>query len=147
MANQVTIRFALALLIGAVLGLGGYTFLYAKGYSYLANNPAACANCHVMNSYYDAWIKGPHRNAATCNDCHTPHNLIGKYATKAMNGFAHSFAFTSGRFPDSIAIKDRSRDITERACRSCHAAIVDAIEGSHPGELSCIRCHADVGHM
>jgi cytochrome c nitrite reductase small subunit len=35
-----------AVLIGAAVGLDGYTFLYAKGYSYLTDNPRACANCH-----------------------------------------------------------------------------------------------------
>jgi hypothetical protein len=25
-----------------------YTFVYAKGYSYLTNDPGACANCHIM---------------------------------------------------------------------------------------------------
>jgi cytochrome c nitrite reductase small subunit len=141
------IQFALTVLSGAALGLAGYTFVYARGYSYLSNNPAACANCHVMNEYYSGWIKGPHRNAATCNDCHTPHDFVGKYTTKAANGFAHSFAFTFGGFPDSIEIKQRSRRVTEGACRTCHAAIVAEIEGPHPGELSCIRCHADAGHM
>ncbi len=33
-----------AALLGAALGLGLYTFVYAKGYSYLTNNPQACAN-------------------------------------------------------------------------------------------------------
>jgi len=40
----------LGVLIGVVIGVGGYTFIYAKGYSYLTNDPAACANCHVMQS-------------------------------------------------------------------------------------------------
>jgi len=31
-------------LLGLAAGLGGYTFLYAKGGSYLTNAPAACAN-------------------------------------------------------------------------------------------------------
>lgn len=141
------IEFALVLTAGAMLGLGTYTFVYAKGFSYLSNNPAACANCHVMGDYYGSWMKGPHRNAAVCNDCHTPHDLIGKYTTKAANGFAHSLAFTFGGFPDSIAIKGGSRRIVENSCRRCHVAIVEAIEGSHSGELSCIRCHADAGHM
>jgi hypothetical protein len=30
-----------AILLGIVMGLGAYTFIYAKGYSYLTNNPAA----------------------------------------------------------------------------------------------------------
>ena len=30
-------------LIGVVVGVGSYTFIYAKGYSYLTNDPRACA--------------------------------------------------------------------------------------------------------
>jgi hypothetical protein len=40
-------------LAGILIGLGGYTFIYAKGYSYLTNEPAACANCHVMRDHFD----------------------------------------------------------------------------------------------
>ena len=75
-----TAPIVVAILLGIVIGLGAYTFIYAKGYSYLTNNPAACANCHVMQAQYDAWQKSSHHSVATCNDCHTPHNLIGKYA-------------------------------------------------------------------
>jgi cytochrome c nitrite reductase small subunit len=136
-----------AILIGSAVGLAGYTFLDAKGYSYLTNNPAACANCHVMQDYYDAWIKSSHRAAAVCNDCHTPHNLAGKYATKALNGFFHSLAFTTQRFPDAILITPRNYRVTEGACRSCHAEITSAIVGPHTtAELSCTRCHFNVGH-
>ena len=42
----------LAGLVGVTTGVGGYAFLYAKGYSYLLNDPAACANCHVMRTQY-----------------------------------------------------------------------------------------------
>jgi cytochrome c nitrite reductase small subunit len=38
----------LAILIGALAGIGGYTFYYAKGLSYLSNDPRACVNCHIM---------------------------------------------------------------------------------------------------
>ena len=54
---------------------------------------------------------------------------VGKYTTKAINGFWHSFAFTTGRFPDNIQITPRNHRITEAACRSCHGDIVHAIEG------------------
>ena len=77
----------LGVALGAALGIGGYTFIYAKGASYLTNNPQACANCHVMQNHYDAWLKSTHRSVAVCNDCHAPHNLIGKYLIKADNGF------------------------------------------------------------
>lgn len=134
-------------LVGLVLGLALYTFVYAKGYSYLTNNAAACANCHVMQDYYAAWMKSSHHAVAVCNDCHTPHNFILKYANKAANGFLHSFAFTTGWFPDNIQIKRYNRRITESACKTCHAELTQSILGVHGGnELSCTRCHSNVGH-
>jgi cytochrome c nitrite reductase small subunit len=134
--------------VGVLAGVGSYTFVYAKGGSYLTNDPAACANCHVMQSHYDAWVKSSHRNVATCNDCHTPHDPVGKYATKALNGFNHSLAFTTGRFHEPLQITPRNRAITEAACRYCHADVVQMIDRSGAGAdvLSCIRCHENVGH-
>ena len=137
--------------IGAAVGLGAYTFIYAKGGSYLTNNPASCANCHIMSEQYDGWLKSSHRAVATCNDCHTPASFLGKYATKASNGFWHSFYFTTGSFHEPIQIKKRNLKITEQACQKCHAEITHAIAGSHTagdGEAtSCVRCHRSVGHM
>ncbi|HET7746998.1 MAG TPA: cytochrome c nitrite reductase small subunit [Vicinamibacteria bacterium] len=139
----------LALAMGAAAGLGGYTFVYARGGSYLTNDPAACANCHVMQEHYDAWTRSSHRAVAVCNDCHTPRGLLPKYATKASNGFWHSFGFTTGRFPEPLRIKPANREVTERACRECHAPVVEAVDGPHgPQEepTQCVRCHATVGH-
>jgi len=134
--------------IGLMVGVGGYTFVYARGGSYLSNDPAACANCHIMQERYDGWSKSSHRAVATCNDCHTPAAFIAKYAAKASNGFWHSFAFTSGRYPYPLQINARNREITEQACRTCHSAIVEAIVGPHQRgtEMACMRCHSTVGH-
>ena len=139
---------ALAVAIGVAAGIGGFTFVYARGASYLTNDPAACANCHVMNEHYSGWMKSSHRAVATCNDCHTPPGLVGKYATKASNGFWHSFAFTTGNFPDPLQIKGHNREIAETACRKCHSELVTAMDGGHGGaeDVSCIRCHGAVGH-
>jgi cytochrome c nitrite reductase small subunit len=144
----------IAVLLGLAVGVGGYTFVYAKGYSYLTNDPAACANCHIMNDHYNGWVKSSHRSIAACNDCHTPPGLIPKYLTKASNGFWHSFAFTTGRYPDPLRIKRSNHEVTEKACRNCHVEVTQMIEGgSHPGvyssddDLSCVRCHNSVGHL
>ncbi len=136
-------------LIGLALGVGAYTFVYAKGYSYLSNDPRACANCHVMEDQYAGWLKSSHRSVATCNDCHTPHHLVGKYATKAENGFWHSFYFTTGAYPENIQAREKSRHITENACRRCHAGIAADISSAHAHTtgVSCIQCHGHVGHM
>jgi cytochrome c nitrite reductase small subunit len=138
----------IALVIGMSLGLGAYTFVYAKGASYLGNDPNACANCHIMQDHLDGWVNSSHRSVATCNDCHTPPGLIPKYFTKAEHGFFHSLAFTTGNFHDPIQIKARSRRVTENACRKCHQDIVHDIEATKTsGEnMSCIRCHSGVGH-
>ena len=149
MTSPTLARWVLGIAIGLAAGVGGYTFFYAKGGSYLTNNPGACANCHIMQEHYDAWIKSSHHTVATCNDCHTPPGLVAKYATKASNGFWHSLAFTSGRFPDPLRIKPHNRDITEQACRKCHSEIVEAIEAPHADspQTSCVRCHTSVGHQ
>lgn len=143
-----------ASIAGIAIGLGSYTFLYAKGYSYLTNDPAACANCHIMRDHFDAWTRASHRAVATCNDCHTPPGLIPKYATKARNGFWHSFYFTIGGFPDPLRITPRNRAVTEQACRKCHAELTASIEpvrssssAPHGEELSCTACHRTVGHL
>jgi cytochrome c nitrite reductase small subunit len=140
-------------LVGCVIGVGVHTFIYAKGASYMTDDPKACMNCHVMREQYDGWLKGSHRNVAVCNDCHTPAGFIGKYTTKALNGFHHSLAFTSGRFPDVIQITERNHQITENSCRKCHSEITHSIDtqarvaAAGAGQLSCVRCHSTVGHM
>ena len=139
---------ALTIAMGTALGVGAYTFVYARGGSYLSNDAAACANCHVMQGHFDAWLKSSHHAVATCNDCHTPPNFVGKWWTKARNGYHHSLAFTTGRFHEPIGITESNRAVTESACRACHADVVAAIDaGGSPGHaLDCIRCHGEVGH-
>jgi cytochrome c nitrite reductase small subunit len=153
MAAPVTasrIALVLAIASGLAIGLGIFTFGYARGHSYLSNDASACANCHIMREHFDAWNKSSHRAVATCNDCHTPHDLVGKYTVKARNGFWHSFYFTTGRYPDPLRITRANRDVTANACRDCHVQITAAID--HPWatadeRANCVRCHQYVGHL
>lgn len=103
-----------------------------------------------MREQYAGWIASSHRAVAVCNDCHTPHSsLAAKYGVKALNGFWHSVAFTSGRFHEPIRITGRNRAVTEGTCRHCHADVVQAIDAApaHGAPLDCIRCHRSVGHL
>jgi cytochrome c nitrite reductase small subunit len=138
-------------LIGITAGIGAYTFAYARGFSYVTDDPAACANCHVMRDHFDAWTRSSHHAVAVCNDCHTPPGLLPKYATKARNGFWHSFYFTTGRYPDPVQITPRSHAVTELACRTCHTGLTESIDAAHAGNsgdgLTCTRCHNSVGHI
>jgi len=140
---------AFGVVAGAMLGIGFYTFGYARGASYLSNDPKACANCHVMQEHFTGWMKSSHGKVAVCNDCHTPPGTIPKYATKAVNGFFHSLAFTTGWFPDEIVITQRNFQVTQSACLKCHAEIVQQIRStrSHRTDVECISCHRTVGHL
>ena len=146
-------RLFFGLLFGLLGGLAFYTFYYAKGSAYLLNDPKACANCHIMQDQYSGWLKSSHRNAATCNDCHTPPSMFGKYFSKASNGFWHSFAFTTGWFYEPIQIKPHNRKITETSCHTCHSDMTQNLLGSHlkthfRQEIKfCTTCHSSVGHM
>ena len=62
--------YIVAILLGALLGVGFFTFGYGKGISYFSTNPASCANCHIMRDQYDSWQKGTHhaRRSTTAGD-------------------------------------------------------------------------------
>jgi cytochrome c nitrite reductase small subunit len=138
----------LAVVMGVALGQSLYTFHYAEGLSYFSTNPQACVNCHIMQAQYDGWTKGSHHNVAVCVDCHLPHDIIGKYYTKAENGFWHSKGFTLQDFPEPIRLRDVSRRVVQESCLHCHADFVHEILTIRPEqeELDCTHCHRTVGH-
>lgn len=139
---------AVTALGGFAAGIGGYTFAFANGASYLTDDARACNNCHVMNEQYGAWLASSHARVATCNDCHTPSNPITKWVAKARNGYHHSRAFTLGGFPDPVRITKTNLEITEGQCRHCHAELASAIDGPHSSsEQRCTSCHRSVGHL
>ena len=139
----------LAVVLGTLLGAGIFVLNYAEGLAYLSSDPAACANCHIMQPQYDGWQKSPHHAVATCNDCHTPHSLVAKYLAKARNGWNHSRAFTLQNFEEPIRIKEANAEILNENCRECHEETVSEISG-HYGDDSemapCVFCHRSVGH-
>ena len=148
---------ALAVLCGVALGVGGYTFTYAEGASYLSTDPRACVNCHIMRSQYDSWQKSSHHAAAGCVDCHLPASGLSKWVAKGLNGWNHSKAFTLQDFPEPIRIKPGNAKVLEQNCVRCHAPLVEAV--TEHGTLGvptdplqqadlygCVRCHSSVGH-
>ena len=142
----------LAVALGALAGVGGYTFNYAKGLSYFSHDPRACVNCHIMQREYDGWQKGGHHHVAVCIDCHLPESFVPKYLAKAENGWRHGKLFTTGGFVEPIGVKSAGRAILQDNCVRCHAALTAAMRSAASNghataqNLSCIHCHADVGH-
>ncbi len=140
---------ACLLLLGVPVGVGAFTFVYAKGFSYLSTDPRACVNCHVMNEQYDGWLKSGHRHVATCVECHLPHGGLAKWVAKADHGFRHSAAFTLQNFKELIEITARDRQMAQENCVRCHAGLVhDLLATTEPGRgsIDCLHCHRGAGH-
>lgn len=146
----------LIILNGAWLGLGLYTFKYAKGFSYLSSDPKVCANCHIMQPQYDGWVKSSHHQVATCVDCHLPHSFVKKYLAKMENGYFHSKAFTLQNFHEPIRITPKNSRILEDSCKDCHQSLLEETllaspkggndASAHHPSSNCTHCHANVGH-
>ena len=141
----------LAVLSGLLLGLGGFTLHEAKALSYLSNDPKVCVNCHIMQPQFLAWQKSSHHAVASCGDCHLPHDFIGKWLTKALNGYHHSKGFTLQDFHEPIMIKARNARVLQANCLRCHGDLVRDLvatrDASRPDdELQCVHCHVSVGH-
>ncbi len=142
-----TMGLVMAASIGAVFGLGAFTFDYAEGTSYFSTDPRACANCHIMQEQYDSWLKSSHHEAAGCVDCHLPTTFFAKYVAKAENGYYHSKGFTFQDFHEPIQIKPKNSAILQDNCLRCHGDFVHEIVESPGGEkTTCVHCHLEVGH-
>jgi cytochrome c nitrite reductase small subunit len=140
---------AIVVLLGVAIGVGGYTFVYAEGASYLSTDPKQCVNCHIMRPQYADWQHASHHTAATCVDCHLPASGVEKYVAKARNGWNHSKAFTLQDFPEPIRITQPNAAILQANCLRCHGDLIHDLvpEGtSERDSIQCVHCHDAVGH-
>ncbi len=140
-------KLALAIACIAFLAVVGFALHVANFTAYLGDDPTACNNCHVMDTAYESWYHGGHARWATCNDCHTPHELIPKYMTKTEAGFRHVTAFVFGDIPPAIRTRDSSKEVIQQNCIHCHQATVeDVVNGSMKFDTYCFECHRHVAH-
>jgi len=135
--------------LGLLLGLGLAVGRVSRVTSYLSDSPEACVNCHVMRPQYASWQRSSHASAATCNDCHVPHDtLFHAYAFKARDGLYHSAVFTLGMEPQVIRMSSAAVPVVEENCRRCHNQTVEEVCGRpyEPGDKLCWDCHRGVPH-
>ena len=137
----------LGLVFGLLAGLGGYTFVYAKG------RRTWPTTGRVRQLPRDAGPfrrlgKSSHRAVAVCNDCHAPHALIPKYVTKARNGFGTRWPSRPGNH-DPIQVTPCNAAIAAKACRTVTPPSSRPSTPPAPGRTSwlIIRCHGTVGHL
>lgn len=144
-----------AAILGAIVALGLYLAKTANVASYLTDDPKACINCHVMTTEYITWNHSSHREVASCNDCHVPHdNLIKKYAFKAKDGLYHASVYTTRTEPQAIIMHEAGRKVVQQNCINCHFnQVTDAKStgwiDSHLSDRldrTCWECHRETPH-
>lgn len=144
-----------AIVMGAMVGLGFYLMRLSEVTSYLSDNPQACVNCHVMTPEYNSWMHSSHREWASCNDCHVPQeNALKGYYFKAMDGLYHAYVFTTYQEPQVIAMREASQEVVQNNCIRCH--LQQVTESRYDGWLEshkenrtdrqCWSCHREVPH-
>ncbi len=142
-------RTACFVSLGVMGGAGLFVVHVSRALSYLSDEPETCVNCHVMNTQYLTWQHGSHARAATCNDCHVPHDSFwSHYAFKAEDGMWHATVFTMRWEPQVIRLSERAVPVVEKNCRRCHDATVGSVAlAKHgDGDLRCWDCHRETPH-
>ncbi len=148
-------RKSVSILLGIGMGLGFFMMKEANVVSYLSDEPTACINCHVMNAQYITWDHSSHREVATCNDCHVPHdNVFKKYFFKAKDGLYHASIFTLRQEPEAIVMHEAGQEVVHNNCIRCHKDQVTDPKSiswiaSHSADRldrQCWECHREVPH-
>ncbi len=141
--------------IGIFIGLGAFAFHISRAPSYLSDSPSTCTNCHIMAPEYSTWAHSAHREYASCNDCHVPHNnLANHYYFKAKDGLRHATIFTLRAEPQVIEIKEAGRNAVQNNCIRCHEKVLTDVKMMRPEYTSnqnrltrkCWECHRETPH-
>lgn len=148
-------RVAVIFALGILSGLVCWLFYVSKAHSYLSDDPATCMNCHIMAPQHATWQHSSHREVATCNDCHVPHdNFFNHYYFKAKDGMRHATIFTLRNEPQVIYIHQAGKDVVQQNCVRCHEPLLtDAKMNNRSMDLDrfrkeyhCLECHREVPH-
>jgi cytochrome c nitrite reductase small subunit len=131
----------------AVLALGMFVYV-TNAPAYAGADPATCNNCHVMDSQYENWYHGGHRDVTECVDCHLPHdNIVSYYIAKGRTGMHDVYVFSTGKTPELIRAREDTDQIIQSNCIRCHKSTVENIMlGPQPFTRDCWDCHRSAAH-
>lgn len=149
-------QFPAAIVAGMFFGMGAYILYISNAVSYLSDDPKTCINCHVMNHEYASWFHSAHREKASCNDCHVPHdNIFNTYFFKAKDGLRHATIFTLRQEPQVIRIKEAGAEVVQNNCIRCHNDLITdnkmlaktkSFDHFRTEGRQCWECHREVPH-
>lgn len=156
--NSIGYRYKVTMLIacGAIFGMGALFMYLLRAHTYIADDPSACVNCHIMTPYYATWSHSSHNRNATCNDCHVPHSsIVAKYGFKAMDGMKHVAYFVTHSERQAIMAEDASAEVIMNNCIRCHSQLnqefvntgrIDYMLAQKDEGKACWDCHRNVPH-
>jgi cytochrome c nitrite reductase small subunit len=109
-----------------------------------SSKPDFCAQCHVMEAQYEAWVHvGAHRRKL-CVDCHLPNdNRAVHYIWKGLTGLKDAVFFYSGRVPERIMLTAHGEAVLQANCIRCHETTVSLMDT----ERKCWSCHRRISHQ
>ncbi len=149
-------KIPVVIILAVFTGLGLYSIYLSKTWSYLSDKPEACVNCHIMGPQYATWNHSSHREYASCNDCHVPHdNFFRKYYFKAKDGLNHATLFTLRAERQVIFIGEAGKHVVKENCIRCHTSLlnqsklISQTKGNykvHNTNRECWECHREVPH-
>lgn len=108
-----------------------------------------------MVPQFATWNHSSHREKASCNDCHVPHNnVFSHYYFKAKDGLRHATIFTLRAEPQVIHIKEEGIGVVQQNCLRCHEQLLTGAEHeinnnafhSEREERLCWECHRETPH-
>jgi len=149
-------KILLLVVLGVVCGLGALFMHLLRAHTYIADDPAACINCHIMTPYYATWSHSSHGRDATCNDCHVPHSsILAKYGFKMMDGLKHTAYFVTHSERQAIMAEEASAKVIMDNCIRCHTQLnqefvktgrIDYMMAQAGEGKVCWDCHRNVPH-
>lgn len=149
-------KIFLLVALGVIVGLGALFMHLLRAHTYIADDPSACINCHIMTPYYASWTHSSHHRDATCNDCHVPHSSVfSKYGFKMMDGLKHTAYFVSHSERQAIMAEDASAKVIMDNCIRCHTQLNQEFvktgridfKMAQAGEgKACWDCHRNIPH-
>ena len=149
-------KIGLIVLAGVIVGLGGLFMYLLRAHTYIADDPSACVNCHIMTPYYATWSHSSHGRDATCNDCHVPHqNIFSKYLFKGTDGMKHVAYFVTHSERQAIMAEDASAEVIMDNCIRCHTQLnqefvktgrINYMMTKRDEGKACWDCHRQVPH-
>lgn len=144
------------IVLGVIVGGGGFFLYMLRAHTYLADDPAACVNCHIMGPYYATWFHSSHSRNTTCNDCHVPHeNAFRKWAFKGMDGMRHVAVFLTRGEKEVLRANKESSQVIMNNCIRCHTQLntefvstgrIDYMMSQVGEGKACWDCHREVPH-